>query len=131
MTNWIDDVFDDIGEGFHPLWNESEKCLEPLIEISTGQDEITVTVDLPCVANKEDISLKISNDTLEIKASLQHSVKWERWGTVQKNIQFDSFKKVIVLPKQVDPSKVKAKFSKHLLMINIPIIRQKFNIRIE
>tara|TARA_B100000315_G_scaffold88062_1_gene80835 strand:- start:860 stop:1273 length:414 start_codon:yes stop_codon:yes gene_type:complete len=131
LSNLNDDTFDDIYEGMHPLWSESEKCLEPLIEVSTGQNEITVTVDLPCVANKEDISLKISNDTLEIKAVLHHSVKWERWGTVQRDILFDSFKKIIVLPKQVDPTNVKAKFINHLLIINIPIIRQKFNIKID
>lgn len=129
--SWFDRVFDDYEDAESPLWNESEKCLVPLIDIEEIEDEVTITVDLPGVKDKKDISLQISDNSLEIKALLRQSVTWVRWGTIQKELRFDTFKKVIHFAEEVDPTRVKAKFQNSILTINIPIIRQKFKINIE
>ncbi|MFQ6135401.1 MAG: Hsp20/alpha crystallin family protein [Nitrososphaerales archaeon] len=131
ISDWIDEVFSDIEEEFRPLWNEAERCLEPLVDVSTTEDEVVVTVDLPCVVNKEDISLNVSEESLEVKAVMHRAVKWERWGTVQKDIGFNSFRKVVRLPDKVDPAEAKAKFSRGILTVTLPRVRKKFDIKIE
>ncbi len=129
--SWIDKIFSNIDDTQSPLWDESEKCLVPLIEIKASEDEVAVSVDLPFVKDKEDISLEVSDNALEIKALLYQSVAWERWGTIHKDLRFDTFKKTIHFPETVDPTKVKARFVNGILTINIPIIRHKYKIHIE
>ena len=130
LSDWIDEVFGDVEE-FSPLWNESEKCLEPLVDISTTEDEVIVTLDLPCVSSKKDISLNVSEKALEVNADMHRTIKWERWGTVQKDMAFSSFKKVLHLFEKVDPAKVKAKFSGGILTVTLPRIRKRFKVDIE
>lgn len=129
--SWIDKVFNNIDTSNKPMWDESDRCLIPLIDIQTNEDEVVVSVDLPFVKSKEDISLEISDNALEIKAVLVHSVAWERWGTIHKDLRFDTFKKIIYFPEKVDPTKVKARFVNGILTINIPVIRRKFKINID
>lgn len=131
ISNWIDEVFSDLDEEFRPLWNESERCLEPLVDISTTEDEVILTVDLPCVTSKDDISLNVSEESLEVKAIMHRTLKWEKWGTVQKDIGFNSFRKILRLPEKVDPAKANAKFSSGILTVTLPRVRKKFNVKIE
>jgi len=63
---------------FHPLYNISDNCLEPLVDMITNEHEVIVTVDLPCVLNKDDIKLHISKDELEISATTHKELKWEK-----------------------------------------------------
>lgn len=116
---------------FHPLWNISHNCLEPLFEMIRNENELIVTVDLPCVLKKDDIKLSISEDSLEISATTNKELKWEKWGTVQKQVRFNSFKKIIQLPERVEPSKAKAKFSNGILKIILPRIHNKFSVKID
>lgn len=131
LWGWVEDLLAEAeGTMLRPSWNSSEKCLEPLIEIENRENEIIVTVDLPCVDRKEDISLEVSEDTLEIKAALKKAIKWERWGMVQKNIEFTAFKKVVALPEKVKPEEATAVFKRGVLKVRLPKARRKLNLKI-
>ncbi len=131
ISNWIDEMFSDLEEEFRPLWSVSERCLEPLFDISTTEDELIVTVDLPCVDDKKDIALHMIEDSLEVKAAIHLPIRWDRWGTVQKEIRFDSYKKMIRLPEKVEPAKAKAKFSNGILTVTLPRVRKKFSVKVD
>lgn len=131
LWGWVEDLLAEVeGAMLRPSWDSSEKCLEPLIEIENRENEIIVTVDLPCVDKKEDISLEVSEDTLEIKAALKKAIRWERWGMVQKNIEFTAFKKVVTLPEKVRPEEATAVFKRGVLRVKLPKARQKFSLKI-
>ncbi|MCL4435846.1 MAG: Hsp20/alpha crystallin family protein [Thaumarchaeota archaeon] len=129
--DWIDEVIDEFDEQFRPLWSASESCLEPLVDVSTTDDNVVVTVDLPCVASKDDISLSVTNNSLEVKAVLHRNMKWERWGTSQKHIAFNSFKTLIDLPVKVNTAKAKAKFTSGILTITLPRAQKKIGLKID
>jgi HSP20 family protein len=129
--DWIENIIGEMESDFHPLWNESDKCLEPLIDVSTLENVIRIEVDLPCVLSKKDISLTVQEDSVEINAIMNHTVKWEKWGTFQKEIEFKAFKKVIRLPEKVEPKTAKAKFDQGILVVTLPRIQHKYDIRIE
>ena len=129
--DWVDEVIDEFDEEFRPLWNASESCLEPLVDVSTTDDNVVVTVDLPCVASKDNISLSVTDNALEVKAALHQNLKWERWGTSQKHIEFSSFKTIIHLPVKVNTEKAKAKFAGGILTITLPRAQKKIGLKIE
>ncbi len=132
LSEWIDEFFhQSSSELMHPSWDANEKCLEPLVNIEDKEDEIFVTVDLPYVKDKNDIRVNISEDSLEIRAEIKKAIRWERWGTVQKYIEFKSFRKFIRLQSKVDPEKSRALFRGGILEISLPKVRRRFTIEIE
>ena len=132
LSEWIDEFFDQsFSELMHPSWDATEKCLEPLFNIEDKEDEIFVTVDLPYVKDKNDIRVNISEDSLEIRAEIKKAIRWERWGTVQKYIEFKSFRKFIRLQSKVDPEKSRALFRGGILKISLPKVSRRFTIEIQ
>jgi len=131
IWGWIEDLIAEVeGAIARPSWNSVDRCLEPLVEIENRENEIIVTVDLPCVDKKEDISLEVSEDTLEIKATLKKAIRWERWGAVQKNIEFTAFKKVVTLPEKVKPEEATAVFKRGVLKVRLPKARRKYTLKV-
>jgi len=107
--NFIDDLA-------HNMWDLARKSLEPLVYLSETEDQLIIEVDLPLV-NKKDITLRIVDEGLEIQATLTRCVKFERWGTIQKSCEFQSFYKIVAFPNQVVKEEAKATFKKGILRI--------------
>ena len=129
--DWIDEFINEVEDEFTPLWSASEGCLEPLVDVSMTEANVIVTVDLPCVSSKNDISLSIIDGSLEVKAVLNRNLKWERWGASQKHVEFKSFKTVVHLPVKVNPETAKAKFTGGILTVTLPISRKKIGVKID
>ncbi len=132
MSEWIDEFLGHAySELMHPSWDAVGKYLEPLVNIEDKEDQIVVTADLPYVEDKNDISIDVAEDSLEIRAEIKKAIRWERWGTVQKHIWFKSFRKFIKLPSKVDPEKSRAIFRRGILEISLPKVRRKLTIKIQ
>ncbi|MHA1208085.1 MAG: Hsp20/alpha crystallin family protein [Candidatus Freyarchaeota archaeon] len=128
----FDETFYSILSSFRatrPSWDPDKCCLVPLVDIQEYPEEIIVTADLPYV-DKEDISINATETSLEIDAKMRHPVRFERWGTVQREISFNCYHKSIKLPSRVDPEKAKATFRGGILQISLPkkISKQKIEI---
>ena len=104
--------------------------LEPLHELEDRGDEIVVTLDLPGV-EKENVEINTTEDSVEIKARMSEAVCWERWGSVQRRISFQQFRKQIKLPEQIDPEKASASLKNGILRISLPKKRTKVLIPIQ
>jgi len=104
--------------------------LEPLYEVEDKDDEILVTFDLPRV-RKENVEINTTEDTVEVIAKMSDAVCWERWGVVQKQITFQSFRKQIRLPAPIDTEKAHASLRNGILRIKLPKVRRKVLIPIE
>jgi HSP20 family protein len=112
-------------------WDPYERCLEPLTEVQDRGHEIVIMLDLPYVKRREDIELRVGEDMVEVKAKMERSIRWSHWGTVQKEIEFTSFRKVIELAEKVDPSGARASFRSGVLKIVLPKARRRVSIRVE
>lgn len=116
-------------EFYRPSWT-IDGCLEPLVEVSETEDEVVVMIDLPHVS-RDNISIKATEDSIEVDAKLTRSIQWERWGTVQRKMTFKSFRKHIGLPAKVSPDDVKASFRGGVLLVRAPKLRKKVRVLIE
>jgi len=112
------------------MWDIKTGRIKPLTYVTEAEDRITVSADLPFV-RKKDIKLNVGEDTLEIEATMERCVKFERWGTVQRSCEFKSFHRVIKLPSEVVPEESKAKFKSGILTIDLPKKTKGYRIEIE
>jgi HSP20 family protein len=112
-----------------PSWDPQRCCLVPLVDVQEYPEEIVVTADLPYV-DKEDITINATENTLDIDAKMRNSIRFERWGTIQRDISFNCYHKSIKLPSRIDPEKAKAEFKGGILRIFLPkkITKQKIQI---
>lgn len=127
--DWLAEEIDSMLRDLQPSWR-TIGCLEPLIHIREDDDELVISADLPCV-KKEDIQLFCTERSLEIKAKMSRQVKFDRWGTVQREITFNAFQRSIALPAEVIPSKAKASFKNGLLTLRLPKKITKTKIEID
>ena len=111
----LEKVFD---EAFHSMWDLKNRRLEPLAYMNETKDKVMITVDLPLV-KKKDVKVNLSDNMLEIIATMQRCVNFSKWGTSQRKCEFESFYKAMKLPIGVNVDKAKAKFEKGILTIEI------------
>ncbi|MBS7287554.1 MAG: Hsp20/alpha crystallin family protein [Candidatus Freyarchaeota archaeon] len=103
-----------------PDWDADACCLEPLVHVESTPESVVVTADLPYVENKNDIKINATEDTLEFTADMKREVRFERWGTVQREAAFRRYRKLIKLPEKVVPQEAKATFKNGILQIILP-----------
>lgn len=111
-------IANQFGNRDEPSWDIDRKCLDPLVQMRETDDEIIVTADLPCV-EKEDIDVTVEENSLKIRAQTKEDLQFERWGGVHRRVRFNSFRKNVKLPSQVDPDEAEAKFKKGVLEVRL------------
>lgn len=128
----VDELFERLEEElFRPSWDAETQCLEPLVDVEERDDCVVVTADLPYVERKEDIRLDVTEDTLTIEATMVRGFRLERWGTIQRNVEFKGFRKLIKLPAPVDPEGARATFRRGMLTVTLPKKVRRYTIRVE
>ncbi len=116
----MDRVFSDVSLD---LYDMERRELKPLTQIYETDEEVIVTLDLPC-ASKDGIELKATEDTLYIKARMDRCVRIS-------NIDFENYSRSIRLPTRVDARNAKASFKDGILQVRLPKKFEGNDIRIE
>src|SRR5690349_13720830 len=87
--------------------------LAPRVDVEEDEREITVTVELPGVQEK-DIEISLAGDHLSIKGEKrsEHEEKKEAHGRLLHRVErsYGSFRRVIPLPYRVEPDQITAGF---------------------
>jgi HSP20 family protein len=122
--------FEEIEESLGAMWDALEGSLEPLAHIEEEEKVIRVTVDLPLV-RKQDIKIRVLDDTLDVEAKLNRCVTFDRWGTVQRRCEFRFFHKSIHLPALVTATGAKATFKKGILVVELPKTIAEHEIKVD
>lgn len=125
----IDQAIEEVFE-WRPMWDVQKGTLEPLANVSEENNNIIVSFDLPYV-RKENIELNVSEDSLEVEAVLNRCIKYEHWGTVQRECDFKSFHKFVKLPEKIVPEKAKASFKDGLLTVELQKKKAKKKLKID
>lgn len=90
----------------------------PKIDIIDRDKEIFIKAELPGI-NKEDIDITLSNNRLLIKASSLHEYKKEEGDYLKQEIRSSEIYRTILLPTDVDDSKIKTTFINGILELTI------------
>ena len=109
-------------------WNktlEEYKANKPAVDLLEYEDNLVIKVDAPRVS-KDDISVKMSTETIEIEMEFPESIDDdEEVKVLRKERCSGKTKNIIPLPVEVDLKEVKASFEDNELTITLPKIRGK------
>ncbi|ASJ13633.1 Hsp20/alpha crystallin family protein [Thermococcus radiotolerans] len=123
----IDAIFRDIMRGPR-LWSTreperyefvGETWREPFVDIFDRGDRFVITVELPGV-RKEDIKLRVTEDTVYLEAQVKREKELETEGAIKIERYYSGYRRVIRLPEEVIPEKTKARYNNGVLEIEIP-----------
>jgi HSP20 family protein len=123
MEEWMNNMF---GE-FEPVTSrllpagadeEVMKTATPSIDIQEIENKILVTADVPGI-EKEDITVNIHGDVLEITAQKKKEKEEKGEGYLRRERSYTKFYRKIALPGEVDPDKVDATLKDGVLKIEM------------
>ena len=126
----INRLFERFGNGMPAAWSDGG-LMAPTIDVSESDKELTVTAELPGVA-EQDMNLSLENNVLTIKGEKRAETKKDdeekKYHLVERS--YGSFQRSIPLSFKADPDSVKANFKNGVLKITVqkpPEAAQKSN----
>jgi HSP20 family protein len=125
----VDEFFDRVFS-VEPMWNLQAHSLRPLYQVRETKESITVVVDLPYV-EKEAINLRVDEQSIDLSAELRQPIRYERWGTAQRECEFRKLSVTIPLPAEIISDEAVAKFKEGVLTVQLPRKIKKRIIRVE
>lgn len=112
------------------MWDVARHEIRPLANVRETDDKIVVSLDLPYV-KKENIQLNVTEDRIEVSATMDRYVKYDHWGTIQRGCEFRSYRTTMSLPSKVVPEGATARFKSGVLEVEMPKKTQRHRITIE
>lgn len=117
FERFFDEPF--LGQGRWPSQlNSWPDAWSPSIDVSEGEDAITVRVELPGVDPK-DIDVSLSGDALTVSGEKREESEERRAGYYHAERRFGSFHRTVPLPAPVDKEKIAAEYEKGVLTVRI------------
>ena len=117
--NWLPGIFNDF---FGNEWMQKNNSMSPAINIVETDNAYKLEVAAPGMT-KEDFSVRIENDneliiSLEKKQEQKEEDKQGRY--LRREFSFTQFRRVMILPDNIDKEKIEAKVENGVLNVNIP-----------
>jgi len=119
----MDRLFEDFWKGSGSLrkinrpWHQGE--LTPRIDESEDETAFHVKVELPGMDQK-DVDVTLSGGVLTIRGEKKQDEEEKGKDFYRRERSFGSFRRTLPIPIEVDESKIKAKFEKGILFIELP-----------
>ena len=95
---------------------------KPLIDVINTEDSIIIKADLPLV-KKEDISVNITEDSIEIVAKFEETD--ENLDFIKKERNYGETSRTIPLPVKIEVKNASAKFINSVLTVEIPKVQEE------
>ena len=108
-----------------PMVREVESGVrQPLADIWETKDAFYASVEIPGV-NKEDITINVVDNGLEIKATRKEKAEEHRKGFYRIERSYSAFYKYIALPENAVLEKAEAHYKNGILEIRVPKSEEK------
>jgi HSP20 family protein len=101
------------------LFDRREASLRPLSRIDVGQDEVTVTFDVPGV-DKADVSVTCTEYSLGMEAEARKQSRVSGTGLQRSSVEFVRYSESVKLPVPVNPDGAKANFKNGIVVVKLP-----------
>ncbi|MFW2371507.1 MAG: Hsp20/alpha crystallin family protein [Gammaproteobacteria bacterium] len=130
MEHWLENAFPARWRrrfrGGWPSWDEFALPFEgraPSVDIIDRDNEIQLRAEIPGV-EKKDLDISVTEDSVSIKGSTEHEEVEEKGEYYRRETSSGSFSRTVMLPSEVDSSKVKAKFKNGVLEMTLAKVKQ-------
>ena len=129
MYNEINDLFNEMGKAFENAYKDLKNPI--LVDIEKNDNAYVVYATLPGV-EKENVNLSFEDSKLTISVKETKEAKEKEDVKYILNERIKGFNSRTIYLKNVDDSKISAKFNNGILEINVPLKEKKVsNIVIE
>jgi HSP20 family protein len=106
------------------LKKEVQLFRQPLSDLKETDKELIAYIEIPGV-DKKDIQLKVTENSLEVKAEKKAEAKVEKEGYLKAERSYKGFYRSISLPTKIIPEKTKASYKDGVLEIVMPKAEEK------
>jgi len=120
LQNQVDRVFSDFSRGFHwpEIFSGQEVAVMPSMEVHHTNGSVTVTAELPGVAEDE-IDISVVDQMVTISGEKKSEIERKEDEFYRSERSYGSFRRSVTLPFEIDADKVDAKFDKGVLILTI------------
>jgi HSP20 family protein len=120
---WDRDVFFPSNRFFQNSWH-------PSVDVNEGKTSITVKAEISGI-DKKDINVSLNGRILTIKGEKKQEKEENDKYHYRMECSYGRFNRSIELPAEVDASKVKAKFKKGVLTVELQKVKESEHVKIE
>lgn len=96
-----------------------ENKWEPVIDVEEDKKSINITAEVPGISEK-DLDVRIENNYLILSGEKKEEKEEKKENYLFSERKFGSFYRSIALPRGINTDKIKAKYKKGVLKIEIP-----------
>lgn len=91
----------------------------PAVDVTEDDKEYTITADLPDVT-KDNVKVTVNEGMLTIQGERRHEEeeKKKKYHRIERS--FGRYTRSFMLPKEVDPAKIEARFDAGVLKVHLP-----------
>lgn len=120
MRNRIDNLMNEVTSMDFESVKTGLTTKIPETDIWKGNGKLIVEMNMPGIS-KENINLKATDKTISVSSQIKKAVEEKKEGVYRSERSWNSFKRTTMLPKTIDPNKIKAKYKDGVLRIEAPI----------
>ncbi|MCK5563558.1 hypothetical protein KAI30_05230, partial [Candidatus Bathyarchaeota archaeon] len=91
FRTWAEEIIES-ATAERPSWDIRSCCLEPLCNVFITIDEAIVTADLPNTDPKNIKVEAVSEDSIEIRAKMKRTLRFDDFGITHRRGEFSSFR---------------------------------------
>lgn len=117
----IDRLFDDFAKSFEmePFGLFGGETFSPKVDVTENDTTYKVTAELPGMEEK-DVEVFVDENVLTIKGEKKTEKEEEKEDSVYMERSYGSFTRRLPFPVEIDTAKIKARFEKGILTIELP-----------
>jgi Molecular chaperone (small heat shock protein) len=127
LWNWMDRMLEEapyVGRGLPETTGRNIGTVAPYVDVAEKEGKLVIKADIPGV-KKEDISVNVKGDMLEIGAERKEDTEEKGEGYLRRERTYGRYYRAIPLPAEVDKEKVNATFEDGVLSIELPKVEGK------
>lgn len=91
----------------------------PNIDVSETEKEVRIVAELPGMEEK-DVEVTLVEGALRIRGEKREEHEDNKRDFFRQEVRYGAFERMIPLPAEIDPDKVKAQFKKGVLKVTLP-----------
>jgi HSP20 family protein len=124
LKRWDPPELNTLREQMNRMWDFLRSGIRetgaPRIDVHQTADEVVTLAELPGIPSKDDIEVRVTNDSISIRGEFRrvHDVHEEDF--VHNERFYGSFSRTLPLPVEVKPEEATGRFENGLLEVRIP-----------
>jgi HSP20 family protein len=121
LSRELDTMFERFGVE-RPVFEELPRMWSPEVEMTTKDNTLLVTVDVPGM-KKEEITVEVLENHLVVRGERRHEKEEKKEGFFRTERTYGSFYRNVPLPEGVNPELAKAALRDGVLEITMPLVK--------